>query len=98
MQVSVWSVLTGVLVRIYRDVHPSEITSFYIDNLQQRFMVGCADGTVKVGQQAVYCLPVIFFRSVLLFLAAITLNETGCSAWKHAVDQSIFFSQRRGAY
>ncbi len=46
-QVSVWSALTGSLVRLYRDISHSDITSFILDGCQRRFIVGFADGSLK---------------------------------------------------
>jgi hypothetical protein len=47
-QISVWSALTGALVRLYRDIAACEITSFSLDSFERRYIVGFSDGSVKV--------------------------------------------------
>ncbi len=68
--VSVWSALTGSLLRLYRDISEYDITFFVIDSCQRRFIVGFTDGCVKVGKWVIICctshsclLPALFRRA-----------------------------------
>lgn len=46
--VKIWNALTGTLLRVYRDVAESDITSVCLDDRQRKFIAGEANGSVRV--------------------------------------------------
>ena len=70
VQVTVWSTLSGRPVRLFRDIIKSDITCFCLHPLKRRFLLGTADGMVRVSARR----TVVSVRSSALAHCAVWLD------------------------